>query len=39
MTVAQGDSTIDAAIVHRAPAPADGSKPVITIVQPKICKR
>ena len=36
MTVVQGDSQIDAALVHRSPTSAP--KPLITVVQPQICK-
>jgi len=37
MTVMEGDSKIDPTMAHKPPA--DGSKAVITIVEPKICRR
>ena len=37
MTVMEGDSKIDPTIAHHLPK--DGSKAVITTVEPKICRR
>jgi hypothetical protein len=37
MTVIRGDSKIDQAIAHRVPA--NPPKPLITVVQPQICKQ
>lgn len=37
MTVIEGDSKTDPTMAH--PVPKDGSKAVMTIVEPKICRR
>jgi hypothetical protein len=37
MTVMQGDSKIDPGMVQKVPA--NGVKPVITVIEPGICKR
>jgi hypothetical protein len=37
MTVMQGDSKIDPGMVQKVPA--NGVKPVLTVIEPGICKR